>query len=73
MLRAGITLIIFGVAVIVLVKFNVAADSLNPLLDPTAFAGGSLVLVVLTLIGVPVIPAAVAGAAVWGLMHSFLT
>ncbi|MEP0872765.1 hypothetical protein NDA01_23375 [Trichocoleus desertorum AS-A10] len=71
-LKAGFFLLVFGAVFIVLIKFNVVTDHVIPQgPDPLSLAGGAIVLVALTLIGVPLIPAAAAGVAAWWLFQSF--
>lgn len=70
-IKVGFMLLIFGAIFISLIKFNVAIDqviSITP--SPVAIAGGSVVLLALTLMGVPVIPATVVGVAVWWLFQT---
>ena len=72
-LKAGFSLLIFGAVFIVLVKFSVATGHVIPSSPASLpFAGGAIVLVALTLMGVPLIPAAAAGVAAWWLIQSFL-
>jgi len=71
-LKAGFFLLVFGAVFIVLIKFNIVTDHVIPQgPDPLSLAGGAIVLVALTLIGVPLIPAAAAGVAAWWLFQSF--
>lgn len=70
-LKAGFALLIFGAVFIFLLKFNIAADVISHPIDPVSFLGGAIVLVALTLLGVPLIPAATAGVAVWVFIQSF--
>ncbi|MBD1858008.1 MULTISPECIES: hypothetical protein [Leptolyngbya] len=64
-LQAGFALLVFGGIFIILIKFNVATDIIAHPIDPMSFLGGAIVLVALTLLGVPLIPAATAGVATW--------
>ncbi|MBD2036577.1 hypothetical protein H6F76_16315 [Leptolyngbya sp. FACHB-321] len=71
-LKAGFALLVFGAIFIVLIKFNAGGPEIllfPP--DPIPFAGGAIVLVALTLLGVPLIPAATAGVAIWWLIQDF--
>ena len=70
-LKAGFALLIFGAVFIFLIKFNIAAGVISAPVDPVSFLGGAIVLVALTLLGVPLIPAATAGVAVWVFVQSF--
>ncbi|WP_068818367.1 hypothetical protein [Phormidesmis priestleyi] len=71
-LKAGFALLVFGAIFIVLIKFNIVTDHvIPPFPDPIPFAGGAIVLVALTLLGVPLIPAAAAGVAIWWLIQDF--
>ena len=74
LIRAS-SLIVFGGVVIILLKFNIIIDPISHLdptaIDPIALAGGAIVLVALTFIGIPLIPAAVAGGAIWLLIQKF--
>ncbi len=71
-LKAGLALLVFGAVFIVLLKFNVVTDQVIPSFsDPIPFAGGAIVLVALTLLGISLVPAAVAGVAVWWLVQDF--
>ena len=71
-LKAGFALLVFGAIFIVLIKFNSWGPEIPPLpSDPIPFAGGAIVLVALTLLGVPIIPAAAAGVATWWLIQDF--
>ena len=72
-LKTGATLLIFGVVVIILKDFDQATGELIPSLDPIPFAGGAVLLVALTVLGVPLIPAAVAGVAGWWVIDSFMS
>ena len=63
-LMAGFALLFFGAVVIMLFNFSLG-HIIPPDLHPLPFAGGAIVLVALTLMGVPKIPAAVAGIAIW--------
>lgn len=71
-LKAGFALLIFGAVFIFLIKFNIATDVISHPIDPVSFLGGAIALVALTLLGVPIIPAATAGIAVWIFIQSFL-
>lgn len=64
-LKAGFALLVFGAIFIILIKFNVATDVIAHPIDPVSFLGGAIVLVALTLLGIPLIPAATAGVAAW--------
>lgn len=72
-LMAGAVLLVFGGVFIMLIKFNFCLGHIIPPdLHPLPFAGGAIVLVALTLIGVPIIPAAAAaGIAIWWLFQGF--
>lgn len=71
LLKAGFAVLVFGLVCIILFKVNhvipVITDGL-----PIAFAGGAVALVVLTLVGLPIIPAAVAGIASFWLLQHFV-
>lgn len=69
-LMAGFALLFFAGFFIMLVNFS-SGHIIPPALHPLPFAGGAIVLVALTLMGVPIIPAAVAGIAIWWLFQGF--
>lgn len=68
-LKAGFALLVFGAVALLLVEFQQVLPS-TP--DPLAFAGGAVALLALTLLGVPLVPAAVAGFAAWLLIQHFI-
>lgn len=71
-LKAGFALLVFGIVFICLVKFNIATDVIAQPLDTRSFLGGAIVLVALTFLGIPLIPAATAGVAVWWFVQSLI-
>ncbi|WP_008315433.1 hypothetical protein [Leptolyngbya sp. PCC 6406] len=71
--KASLAIIFTGAVVITLWHFKIIIDPiLPPTVDPLAFSVGAVVLVALTLLGVPVIPAAVAGIAIWLAAQNFI-
>ena len=68
-LKAGAALLVFGGVFIMLIKSS--GHIIPPDLHPLPFAGGAIMLVALTLMGVTMIPAAVAGTAIWWLFQVF--
>jgi pheromone shutdown protein TraB len=67
-LRAGFMLLIFGAVLILLVHLNVA---LPPIIFPWAVLGGGIAMLALTMLGVPMLPAAVVGVGCWLVLQSF--
>jgi hypothetical protein len=73
-LKTGLVLLVFGLVVILLFKFNIATDYLMSLI-PTSTAsvvGGGIIIFALTLIGVPIVPALVAGGTVLFLIEHLI-
>ena len=70
-LKAGFALLVFGFVFVVLMNINNVIGDVIPLVSsPIPFAAGSAVLVVLTLLGVEIIPAAAVGVAAWWLIQA---
>ena len=61
-LRASFMLLAFGIVFIALTHFD---GYMPPDVAPLSFLGGGLALVALTLLGVPMLPAAVVGVGCW--------
>jgi hypothetical protein len=74
-LKAGFALLVFGAVIILLAHFNHMVPSVVSVATGGgvwAVAGGAAVLVLLTVVGVPLVPAAVAGFASWLLIQKFV-
>lgn len=74
LLKAGFAVLVFGLVCVILFKVNHIIPNGPMITDglPIAFAGGAVALVVLTLVGLPIIPAAVAGIASFWLLQHFV-
>lgn len=71
--QASLMLLCIGVVLIVLWHFNGSVDLIFPdAIDPKAFLGGAIILVALTLMGIPVVAATAAGVAIWLAIQNFL-
>ncbi|MBD2261189.1 hypothetical protein [Pseudanabaena sp. FACHB-2040] len=71
--QASFVLLCIGAVLIVLWHFNGSVDVIFPnAAEPLAFLGGAIVLVTLTLLGVPVVAATAAGVAIWLAIQNFL-
>jgi hypothetical protein len=74
-LKTGFALLIFGGILVILVNFDTSLGNAVPdvsQLDPLSFAGAAIALIALTMMGIPIVPAAVAGAALWWLLQDVL-
>lgn len=70
LIQSTLTLLFMGSVLIMLYQFNGAISDYSTL-QPSAFVGMAIAIIALTLMGVPVMGAAAAGAAVWLAIQSF--
>lgn len=68
-LKAGFVILIAGIVIITLLKFNITIDAVTEVIpnavDPTALAVGAFGIAAFSLIGAPLVPAVAAGIAIW--------
>jgi hypothetical protein len=69
-LRAGFMLLIFGAVLILLVHLNGVLPP-DVVIFPWAVLGGGVAILALTMLGVPMLPAAVVGVGCWLVLQSF--
>lgn len=76
LIKSTLTLLILGIVFIALYTFSDIAGGLTDVLPdqvaPASVAGGAIILVALTLMGVPIIPAAIASLSVWWLIQNLM-
>ena len=72
-LQIGFIILIFGGVFILLDKLNIVTDEALSLLEPNPWSivGGGVVIFALTLIGVPLLPAIVAGGTIGFIVETF--
>ena len=72
-LKAGFALLVFGAVFILLTHFNHLVPDVDTANGAWAFVGGAVMLLLLTVAGVPLVPAAVAGFASWLLIQKLFS
>jgi len=72
-LQIGFIILIFGGVFILLDKLNIVSDRTLSLLEPNPWSvvGGGVIIFALTLIGVPLLPAIVAGGTIGFILETF--
>lgn len=73
-LKAGFAILVFGAVLIVLYQLNALVDIIDhfPPIDPLAFLGAGIAIAALTMLGIPILPAAIVGAGfLWVLQTNF--
>lgn len=76
LLKSAAALLILGMVGITLYTFQDMAGNMTDVLpdqvDPASVAGGAAILVALTLMGVPILPAAIASLSIWWLIQDLI-
>lgn len=76
LLKSAATLLILGMVGITIYTFSDMAGGMAAVLPdqiyPASVAGGATILVALTLMGVPILPAAIASLSVWWLIQDLI-
>jgi hypothetical protein len=72
-LKAGFAILVFGAVLIVLYQLSTLGGIVGPIIiEPWAFLGAGIAIAALTMLGIPILPAAIVGAGfLWVLQTNF--